>query len=355
MRILFVEDELEKNIPRLLRLFGKFLSEDQKEELRFLENDEYGAKAEQVKAIMERKDLFRIEYRFPDALREIISHPDKYALFIIDRNLSLTEYDLAEVQAIDNNFSEAQYDKFFEREGDYFLHKLIYQNIDVATRLYFLTAYSFDNEIKGADDLKNHLEFKKFGRENFIEKANSNDIIRLRNVIENQPAFLIRHENLKYLEILKSRISEKASDLFWYILTTKDDERYIIDNLDKIRTLLLDNILFKIARALNAPRECWNEKRTDQIEFGKVINWISYKDPKTNKIINQFDSNTLIYNFIKSIKSIASDFGVHIDLNDQESTNGFQPTTDTVNALVYALKDIIVWFDGALPNTPDNR
>lgn len=349
MKILFVEDELEKNISKWIKLFGNFLNEPQKAELNALTKDEFGATPEQIKAIIERNDIIRIEYRFPDALKEIVNNSRQYALFIIDRNLSSNEYDFDEIKSIDPDYSKVQFDKFSEREGDYFLYKLIYQNIDVATRFYFLTAYSFDNEIRGAEDLKSHIEFKKFSKENFIEKGNSGNTGRLQNIIEYQPSLIIRKENLKYLEILKRRIGEKACDLFWYILTTKDEDRYIIDNLDKIRTLLLDNILIKLARSLNAPRECWDEQRSDQLRFGDAINWISHKDSFTNKFVNQFDSNSLIFTFLRCIKTIASDFGIHADLQEQPSRpTGYQPTTDTVNALVFALKDLIVWFDNAL-------
>jgi hypothetical protein len=339
MRILFVDDELEKNIPRLLRLFGNFLSKNQKEELRALENDEYGATPEQIKTIMERKDLFRIEYRFPDALKEIVTNAKKYALFIIDRNLSLTEYDFAEVQAIDQNFSEAQYDRFFEREGDYFLHKLIYQNLDVARQFYFLTAYSFDSEIKGAEDLKNHIDFNQFGRENFIEKASPDDTARLQNIIENQSAFLIRHENLEYLEILKQRIGENISDSFWYILVNRNIEDYIHTNLGAIR-VLLENILEVIAQKLQAPADCWDNGRN--IKARSVINWLVQYNSDTRTNDYQFDTNSIIKDFAYNVYEIASDFGSHIP------QPGFQPTTDTVNALIFALKDLIVWFDTAL-------
>jgi len=341
MRILFVEDELEKNIPRLRRLFGKFLSKNQKEELRALDNDEYGATAEQIKTIMERKDLFKVENRFPDALREIVGYPDKYALFIIDRNLSLTEYDLEEVRAIDNSFSEEQYNKFFEREGDYFLHKLIYQNIDVATRFYFLTAYSFDDEIRGAEDLINHIKFTKFGKENFIEKDNGNEIIRLQNIIENQPALIIRHENQKYLEILKLRIGEKASDDFWYILVNKNNEDYIHTNLSALR-VLQENIMKVTAQKLHAPDDCWDKGKS--IKTRSVLNWLVQYDSETKKNNYQFDTNSIIKGFGYNIYEIASDFGAHVP------PSGFQPTTDTINALVFALKDLIVWFDNALIN-----
>jgi len=341
MRILFVEDELEKNIPRLRRLFGKYLSKNQKDELKALENDEYGATPEQIKAIMERKDLFRIEYRFPDALEEIVTNAKKYALFIIDRNLSLTEYDFEEVRAIDNNFIETQYDKFFEREGDYFLHKLIYQNIDVAMRFYFLTAYSFEDEIKGAEDLKNHVEFKRFGRENFIEKASSNDINRLRNVIENQPAFQIRHENLKYLEILKQRIAENVSDGFMDILEKSNNQDDVKTNLGTIR-VLLENIMRVTAERLHAPNDCWDKGKS--IKTRSVLNWLVQYDSETKTNNYQFDTNSIIKGFGYNIYEIASDFGAHVP------PSGFQPTTDTINALVFALKDLIVWFDNALIN-----
>jgi len=345
MRILFVEDELEKNIPRLRRLFSKYLSKNQNDELKALENDEYGATPEQIKAIMERKDLFRIEYRFPDALKEIVTNTKKYALFIIDRNLSLTEYNLEEVQVIDKNFSESQYNKFFEREGDYFLHKMIYQHIDVATRFYFLTAYSFEDEIKGAEDLKTHVEFKKFGRDNFIEKASSNDIDRLRNVIENQPAFLIRHDNLEYLEILKKRIAENVSDSFWYILVNSNKQDYIQTNLGAIR-VLLENIMRVTAEKLHAPAECWEKEKS--IKVRSVLNWLVQYDSENKKNNYQFGTNSIIKDFGYNIYEIASDFGAH------HPASGFQPTTDTVNALVYALKDIIVWFDGALEKYGEN-
>ncbi|MGC9364445.1 MAG: hypothetical protein ACP5FZ_07750 [Fidelibacterota bacterium] len=345
MRILFVEDELEKNIPRLLRLFGKFLSKNQKDELKALENDEYGATPEQIKTIMERKDLFRIEYRFPDALKEIVTNANKYALFIIDRNLSLTEYDFAEVRTIDQKFSEAQYDKFFEREGDYFLHKLIYQKISVAMCFYFLTAYSFDSEIKGAEDLKNHIEFNQFGRENFIEKANSNDITRLQNIIENQQTFLIRHENVKYLEILKQRIDENVSDSFWYILVNRNNKDYVQTNLGAIR-VLLENIMRVTAQKLNAPDDCWDNVRN--IKARSVINWLVQYNSETRTNHYQFDTNSIIKDFCYNIYEISSDFGAH------HPPPGFQPTTDTVNALIFALKDLIVWFDGVLEKFGEN-
>jgi hypothetical protein len=92
MKILYVEDELAANIPRILRLFSKYLSQQEIKSLKSLEADEYGAEPEQVKQAMGNSNIIEIEYRFPNALKKIIDHPDKYVMFIIDRNLVKAEY-----------------------------------------------------------------------------------------------------------------------------------------------------------------------------------------------------------------------------------------------------------------------
>ena len=100
MKILYVEDELSKNIPRLIRLFSKYLSKKEIKNLKALEADEtgYGAEPEEIKNIVEKTGLIEIEYRFPDALREVIHNSEKYALFIVDRNLSEIEYEYDELK-----------------------------------------------------------------------------------------------------------------------------------------------------------------------------------------------------------------------------------------------------------------
>jgi hypothetical protein len=49
----------------------------------------------------------------------------------------------------------------------------------------------------------------------------------------------------------------------------------------------------------------------------------------------------MIRGFFFSIKGIASDFGSH---NNARERAIYEPTGDTVNSLVYALKDVISWF-----------
>ena len=108
-------------------------------------------------------------------------------------------------------------------------------------------------------------------------------------------------------------------------------------NLGTIRNLL-ENILTEIAIEKNAPEVCFNEKNIKQIVMGNVIYWITKENP------DSFKSNSIIKNELFDIKQICSDFGSHSNSNNK----GFQPTVNTVNALVYELKDIILWFGDIL-------
>lgn len=203
MKILFVEDELSKNIPRITSLFSKYLGKNTVKKLNALEADEsgYGAAPEEIKEIVEATNLIEVEYRFPEALRKIIQSYDKYALFIIDRNLVEGEYEFDEVRAIDSAFDEAQYEKYFEREGDYLLQKLVLDShVDVMGKFYFLTAYSAEDELRGSEDIKTLIDFGKFNTENFIEKG---DLDRLINIIENIRILNLQNDNKRYLNILR--------------------------------------------------------------------------------------------------------------------------------------------------------
>lgn len=163
MKILYVEDELSKNIPRIIRLFSNYLSKKQRRSLEALIENESGFRIDpyEVKSIIEDTPIVEVEWRFPDALRKIIQSAKKYDLFIIDRNLSEQDYEYEELRNIDPLYNETLYNDFFEREGDYFLHKLIY-DIDVINKFYFLTAYSASDEIRNNQDIKRFIDFGKF-------------------------------------------------------------------------------------------------------------------------------------------------------------------------------------------------
>jgi hypothetical protein len=329
MKILYVEDELAANIPRILRLFSKYLSQQEIKSLKSLEADEYGTEPEQVKQTMGNSNIIEIEYRFPNALKKIIDHPDKYVMFIIDRNLVKAEYDFAEINKIDPSFDNTQYEIYFEREGDYLLQKLVYIGVDVLTKFYFLTAYPAQDEIRGSGDIQTHIRFEKFTAENFIEKGNESDLNRLNQVIENIELLNLQNENKHYLSILQQNIDAATAESFLKILQEKDQKKRIGDNLKEIRNIY-EAILKTSSEKIPGMKENCADQYGNIIIGKQTIDWLS----------NNHHINSIIRNFFFSVKAIASDFGSHKKSKKSE----YEPTTDTTNALVYSLKDIILWF-----------
>jgi hypothetical protein len=330
MRILFIEDEISKNIPRIIRLFSKYLGKDRIKLLNDLAADEWGAEPHEIKAIVEETGIIEIEHRFPESLAKIIHKHQTYALFIVDRNLSAAEYNFEEANKIDPGFTERLYeDYYFEREGDYLLHKLALLNVGVKEKFYFLTAYSAEEELRGEQDHIKHLieHIKDFKRENIIEKGAVEKLIK---IIDDTPVLQIQHQNQYYLGILRQHIGEETSEAFLTILCNKDKQDQINRNLASLRNIyqaVLECCPKKIPEMLE------NQNCTDKGKLvlgGKTIIWLS----------DNQHTNNILRNFMFSIYKITSDFGSH----PGKTTHISKPTTDTVNALVYAMKDFIRWF-----------
>jgi hypothetical protein len=187
-KILYIEDQLAQNIPRLLRLFDKYLGRAERKRLQELEqsSEGYGATPEEIQQIFKNIQCIDVEYRFPEALAKIRTYGEQYALFIVDRNLAEVEYNIAEVQKIEPQYAQKLYERFHEREGDYILLKLaVNKKVDILTKFYFLTAYSAQHEIRSSSELENLIDLGAFQQKNFIEKGNESDLQRLQNAIQN--------------------------------------------------------------------------------------------------------------------------------------------------------------------------
>ncbi len=315
MKILFVEDELSKNIPRIIRLFSKYLGEERIQRLKSLEADEYGATPEEIKAIVEETNLIELDYRFSDALHKVIHHHNDYALFIMDRNLIENGYSLKEIVQIDSNYN----DDFRAIEGDYIFHKLALQGIDIKNKFYYLTAVSEPKDI-----IKPYMiHFKNFETENFIEKGGS-DFDRLVKIVENIPILKLQHENEDYLNILRKNIGNKQTDHFLKILENKDKPEKIEDNVRDMRNIYQEILTICAGKIPDMKRNC-SDYYGNIVMGKKTIDWLF--DNKHIRVI--------IKNFFYSISNIA---------NTLSHPNKEAPTLNTVNSLVYALKDVILWF-----------
>ena len=333
MKILFVEDELSKNIPRIVRIFAKYLGSDRIKKLEALDEDEsgYGAGSAEIKKIVEESKIVEVEYQFPEALHKIINGSSNYALFIVDRNLSLNKYGFNEIAKVDDQFSDHLYNTFFEREGDYLLQKLVYSGTDVLSKFYFLTAYSAEDELRNGAEIKMHIDFGKFTKNNFIEKGNDKHLERLNYIIENNSIINLRAENIQYLNILGENINFGIAEKFLQVLSDLDNKNRIGDNLNVIR-IIYDSILQICSEKIpNMKESCVDNN--GKIKHGKItIDWL------TNN--NYF--NSILRNFYFSFRRICSDFGSHENIKKEKI---YKPTLDTVAALVFALKDSILWLN----------
>ncbi|MDM8548716.1 hypothetical protein QUF72_01510 [Desulfobacterales bacterium HSG2] len=335
MRILYVEDQLEENIPKVIRLFSKYLGKELIEKLNDLEEEDY-KEPEEVKEIVESTNLIEVEYRFPDALRKI-RNPEKYSLFIVDRNLVEGSYKFDEVRKIDGSYDEGKFEKFSKanREGDYLLHQLILvHKVEVSRKFYFLTAYSVKDELRGYEDIENYIVMGQFAEKNFIQKDNNEDVERLKRIIDNNDQLNLMHENMPYLHILNKHIDAEIAEIFFTILDTKSEEGRIRDNLNRIR-IVYENILTVCSNVIpDMKKECGNEKG------GSTVLWL-----KDEKHIDDI----ILRNFLFGIRKIANEFGSH---KAYPYNPIYEPTLDTISSVVYALKDVISWFDGICSRYP---
>jgi hypothetical protein len=330
-----VEDELEKNIPKMIRMFEKFLGHKICKELQALEEDEYGASADEIFAVFSKNNVVQIENSFPKALKIIVEQHQEFEFFIIDRNLSNILYEMEEIQSFYPKYDENFYNRYFEREGDLFLELLISNHIDVKQKFFFLTANSRD-KLRNEDEIKGHIDFDRFCVDNFVDKSDQEKLIELKSRIENSQILNLVKENQRYLMILE-QIDVNLKNTFITLLQKKDDtnQAQITANLSAIR-VIYENLLKKFAAIHIAPDDCYNYfSKEKQLVMRATVRWISIENSE------KFAANCIIKDFLYAIQEIASDFGAHRDYEKE----GFQPTTNTVNSLVYGLKDILVWYD----------
>ena len=330
MKILYVEDDLSGTLDRLIRLFSKYLDTKSIDELRILMADEYGATTDEIKKIVESTNIIEIADSFPDALHKIIHGHDRYACFIVDRNLiEKRPYEFREVNQIDNNYTEALYKKYREREGDYLLIWLATRTKNPENMLQkfnFLSAYPTgpSDNIRGIETIQPFIDMKTLNEEQFFEKGGDH-IEKLKEKIDNINTLSTQYDNRIYLDILRKYLDEKHAKSFLNVLLEKDEEKQIGDNLKKIR-IIYEAMLDRLSEIIPDMRNKCSDDRGNIKKGNETIFWLE----------NNNHISVILKNFFISIWKISSTSGHH--------SSKFEPTIDTVNSLVYALKDAILWF-----------
>jgi hypothetical protein len=329
MKILYVEDDLSGSIDRVIRLFSKYLDEKTLKDLHGLSADAYGATPDEIKKIIESTNIIEIADRFPDALRKIMHGYDQYACFIVDRNLIENPYEFRDVNNIDPNYTAALYDKFLEREGDYLLTWLATKTRNpegVLQKFNFLSAFPTgpNDKIRGVENIETFIYMKTFTEEQFFEK-DSPRIDDLKKKIDKIEVLNTQYDNRVYLNILRDCLDEKYADLFLRVLSEKDEKTRIGDSLKEIR-ILYEAMFDRLADIIPDMRNKFSDRYGNIKKDRETIFWLE----------NNNHISVILKNFFISIWKICSTGG--------HPSSRFKPTIDTVNSLVYALKDVILWF-----------
>lgn len=336
-KILFIEDELSKNVPNLLRLFEKHLSPTEKNSLKEIENDTsgFGARNEDVKAIFKENPFLDIEYSFPNALKTVSEKHDDYFLFIVDRNLSSLPSTLADIQAIKPSFSENMYSQYMEREGDYLLELLATKGINCCSSFYFMTAYGKGEALRNEEAISKLISFDAFKQGNFIEKGKRDDFIRLRDEIINDFRALATFRDI--FEVFKKEWLDNDTRKK-FVTAIKEMDNWQPENINKnalnVRQILesIYDSLAKKTTLIPAEIYKYGEFKTLQRANGdlKMRSIIGYLRDKQEISGIHLSATDLIYSMASEIihsgpnKALASKYSNH--------------------ALVYGLCDAILWF-----------
>ena len=327
-----MEDELSRNIPRIIRLFSKYLGKSRVSRLNDLESDPsgYGATPEEVKAIIDETGIVEADFRFPEALRKVVSAHERYCLFIVDRNLVEADYAYKDALSADPGFSEALYEQYAEREGDYLLYKLAIKGFDVRGKFFFMTAYDAKSEIRNAEGLAELIgHLGDFKSNNFIEKGSEEHLARLKDLVENQREISRIAPHQHHVNLVRKYLGEDVEKRFTDVLLDAGDNRRIDENLNRIR-LIYQKVLSGACQVIpGMARACVDNY--GNVAMGlETINWLQ----------DNGHINSIIRNHCFSIWKICSDFGGH----NHPDRQIFEPGLDTVNALIFAIKDVVAWF-----------
>ncbi len=333
MKILYVEDDLSGTIDRLIRLFEKYLNKQAIDNLRILNNDEYGGTTDKIKEVVESTNIIEVADSFPVALQEIVNDYERYACFIVDRNLiDKKPYSFQEINQIDHNYNNALYEKYREREGDYLLVWLGTKSPSVLQKFNFLSAYPKD-DIRGIETIQTFIDMKKFKEEQFFDKDDEG-IVKLKKKIDKIEVLNTQYENRTFLDILRTYLDENNAELFLNVLSGKDEKNRIGANLKDIRKIY-EAVLDRFAENHPEMRSVELDKSGKKIKLFNEFNKLK-KDATTIDWLNKNEHiNDILRNFFFSFKGICGTDG---------HPASYQPTINTVNALVYALKDTILWF-----------
>ena len=103
-KILYIEDELSKNIPRIINLFKNYLGPKQTKKLNNWLDDEFGPTNEEIENCINTSNVLEVVSSFSCALEKVILHHEDYSLYIVYINLADIDYKIDYIKNKDSNY-----------------------------------------------------------------------------------------------------------------------------------------------------------------------------------------------------------------------------------------------------------
>jgi hypothetical protein len=372
-KVLWVEDNVDAAIDYITtgEIFNQYLDED---DLKSLNSSIDIARKREL---LRNKGIF-LEQDFTGACRRIFE--ETFVKIILDIKFPTPEGPNREIKEIQQaktlfiNTHPVKNDKNKNEYGaifDEILGKEEYSGL----LLFFIICLQYVNERKIADDIciftGNEVNFDDF--QNLLEEKISDRRLhewQLDKYVESvKQRFWFKDNGLmdlakfieydEYAYILERRLGEKAVEKYLHVMNKKNSGGVndISESLGSMRNVF-EELLSILAKHPTVPKyyERYNKhtKKNERIKFFyedniKIRNFIGYL-----KSQNYLNFNSLIKNLLYILQEVGSDFGPHDDLKDKrhlKKSPGYQPTANTVNALFFELREMILWVDQEMGNT----
>lgn len=345
-KILYIEDELTRNIATIRKFFEPVLKDKSiQNALKELESSDRPFPEDIVEACSPSSEL-DIAYTFPRALELVIVNHKSYDLVIVDRNLSLYQY-VDELESmkdmlcgIGQDFDEERILEFHEREGDLLLQVLVKLDTTYKDKVYYLTANTSD-ALRGSPQLQTLIDVDSFRQDHIIEKGSPREKM-ISEILSDIKAFRIQNTYRTQCNILRKCLDEESVNQFINVVKhyEKNNRREFVFDLRN----LLENILKKTAYCLGEHNADYWKKigRKSHLQIRPFI----LTGLKTYDDIYNIGYNAVIQNACMSIYSISSECVVHSNSKsvDIESTSASNLTVFTMNTLINEICDVILWF-----------
>jgi len=352
-KILYIEDELTKNIASIKKFFSPVVSKKKFiEKLDELENEDR-LLPEDILLVCGRSSILDVCHTFPMALDRIVNNHEIYDLIIIDRNLSVYEYSDEMIDVINTLMSIGlDYDddrllSFYEREGDLLLLVLLRINPSYQDRVYYLTANTKD-DLRGSADLQLLMDINQFTKDHIIEKGSVQENV-ISEILANFSRFQIQNRFSNQCDALRKQNNEYVVDQFIESIKHYDTGKW--EDFAANTRKVLHNLLIEIATKINDPMGESKAKFWDDYNKLKVSDFLINSDYGLPKYFQKIGYNKIIRNFCVALHHICSAYGSHDD-SDNELVSGDQKrsisvklSSYTVTAILNMVCEVILWYD----------